>query len=282
MGETLYGAPVIEALTTEIRRGVTALKQQDIQPKLAILRIGEEGPDIAYEKGAVKTMETCGIATEVLIVPRDIQREAMKDKIEAINQNRDIHGLLILRPLPPQLEESVIKGYIAPEKDVDCFSPINTAKVFEGDNGGFLPCTPAAVLEMLKFYHIPINGQNVVIIGRSNVVGKPLAMMLLRENATVTLCHTKTRDIKSVCQRADMVIAAAGAPKMVTPEFIAEGAVVIDVGISFLEGLLCGDVAPEVVEKASKMTPVPGGVGGVTRIVLAKNLLTACRRQNNA
>ncbi len=197
--------------------------------------------------------------------------------------DKNVHGILCFRPLPKQLDEEAIKYVIAPEKDVDSFSPINSAKVMEGDTTGFPPCTPTAVVEILKHYGVQLNGAKVAVLGRSMVVGKPAAMLLLNENATVTICHSRTKDLAKVTSEADVLVAAVGRAKMVKEDFVKEGAVVIDVGINVdAEGNLCGDVDTNgVMDKVSMITPVPAGVGSVTTSILAKHLVKACKLQNN-
>jgi methylenetetrahydrofolate dehydrogenase (NADP+)/methenyltetrahydrofolate cyclohydrolase len=209
--------------------------------------------------------------------------ECIKRYKKYINDNKDVHGILCFRPLPKQLDEEAIKYVISPEKDVDCFSPINSAKIMEGDKSGFPPCTPTAVVEILKHYGVELKGANVAVLGRSMVVGKPAAMLLLNENATVTICHSRTKDLAKVTSEADVLVAAVGRAKMVKENFVKEGAVVIDVGINVDEnGNLCGDVDTAAVQdKVSMITPVPAGVGSVTTSILAKHVVKACKAQNN-
>ena len=204
--------------------------------------------------------------------------------MEKLNKDSSVHGILTFRPLPKGIDEEVIKNVIAPEKDVDCFSPMNTAKLMEGDKTGFPPCTPTAVVEILKHYNVPLKGAKVFVLGRSMVVGKPVSMLLLGENATVTICHSKTQDLQKVCADADVLVAGVGRARMVTADYVKEGAVVIDVGINAKPegGGICGDVdTDDVVGKASMVTPVPAGVGSVTTSILAKHVIKACKQQNN-
>ena len=253
MGEIIKGKPVGDALSDQLKLECEALVKDGIQPKLAILRVGAKPNDLSYEKGALKKCETIGIQTEVT-------------------------------ELPEGIDENVIKNIIAAEKDVDCFSPLNTAKLMEGDKSGFPPCTPTAVVEILKHYNVPLKGANVVVLGRSMVVGKPVSMLLLGENATVTICNSKTQDLAKVCSQADVLVAGVGRARMVTSDYIKEGAVVIDVGINAKPegGGICGDVdTDDVVGKASMVTPVPAGVGSVTTSILAKHVIKACKQQNN-
>ena len=281
MGELIKGAPVAEAIREEIKADVEMLRAKGIAPKLAFIRVGAQGPDLAYERGATKTMGMCEIDTEVVELPEDITEEAYIEKLKEINAREDIHGILTFRPLPKHIRESVVKHVIDPAKDVDCFNPINMATVVEGDDNGFFPCTPAAVIEILDHYKVDLEGKNVTVIGHSNVVGKPVSLLLLNRNATVTTCHIFTKDTASMTKGAVIVVSAAGVPALVKPEQVDDGVVVIDVGINFVDGKMCGDVDPAVADKAGMMTPVPGGVGAVTNTVLAKHVVIACKRQNN-
>ena len=200
--------------------------------------------------------------------------------LEAANKDESINGILVFRPLPPHIDENKARHLIDPAKDIDCMNPSNLAKVFEGDDSGFKPCTPAAVMEIIKFFGINLQGENVVVIGRSMVVGKPLSMMLLKENATVTICHSRTKDIKNIVSRGDIVVAAIGKARAIGADYIKPGAVVIDVGVnSAPEGGICGDVDfDNVKDIASKITPVPGGVGAVTILMLLKHVVEAALR----
>ena len=224
-------------------------------------------------------METCGIAHEVMTLPIDISQEDFITKLKTVNDDDTVHGILLFRPLPKQIDEKVVKYVINPEKDIDCFNPINVAKVMEGDDTGFPPCTSSAAMEILKYYNIQLKGKLAVVIGRSMVVGRPLSMLLLKEDATVTICHSKTENIQEVSSKADILIAAVGKANMVTEDFIKNGAAVIDVGINVDgEGNICGDVNTDnCLEKSGVITPVPAGVGSVTTAVLAKHVVKACK-----
>jgi methylenetetrahydrofolate dehydrogenase (NADP+)/methenyltetrahydrofolate cyclohydrolase len=215
------------------------------------------------------------------VLTKNITQNDFIDELNNINNDKSIHGILVLRPLPEQLDENVIKNVIAPEKDVDCFSPVNVAKVFEGDETGFPPCTPSAVMEILRYYDIPLKGKNTVVIGRSMIVGKPAAMLLLKEHATVTICHSRTKDLPLVASGAELLVVGIGRAKMVNSNYVKDGAIVIDVGINVDEdGKLCGDVdTDDCIEKVSMITPVPRGVGSVTTSVLAKHVVKACKMQ---
>ena len=284
MGEIIKGKPVGDALSEILKGECEALVKEGIQPKLAILRVGAKPNDLSYERGALKKCDTIGIVAEVTELSEDTTQEQYIEALEKLNRDSSVHGILTFRPLPKGIDEEVIKNVISPEKDVDCFSPMNTAKLMEGDKTGFPPCTPTAVVEILKHYNVPLKGANVVVLGRSMVVGKPVSMLLLGENATVTICHSKTQDLAKVCSQADVLVAGVGRARMVTSDYIKEGAVVIDVGINAKPegGGICGDVdTDDVVEKASMVTPVPAGVGSVTTSILAKHVIKACKQQNN-
>ena len=284
MGQIIKGKPVGDALSEVLKGECEALVKDGIQPKLAILRVGAKPNDLSYEKGALKKCDTIGIKAEVTELPEGTTQEQYIEALEKLNKDSSVHGILTFRPLPKGIDEEVIKNVIAPEKDVDCFSPMNTAKLMEGDKTGFPPCTPTAVVEILKHYNVPLKGAKVVVLGRSMVVGKPVSMLLLGENATVTICHSKTQDLQKVCADADVLVAGVGRARMVTADYVKEGAVVIDVGINAKPegGGICGDVdTDDVVGKASMVTPVPAGVGSVTTSILAKHVIKACKQQNN-
>lgn len=282
-GQIIKGKPVADKISENLIKEVNELVKEGISPKLTIVRVGARGDDLAYERGALKRCENIGIVTEVIELPEDVTQDQYIEELEKINNDNDVHGILCFRPLPKQLDEESIKYVIKPEKDVDCFSPVNAAKVMEGDKSGFPPCTPTAVVEILKHYEVDLKGAKVAVLGRSMVVGKPAAMLLLNENATVTICHSKTKDLSDVTSEADVLVAAVGRAKMVNESFVKEGAVVIDVGINVdEEGNLCGDVdTNSVLDKASMVTPVPAGVGSVTTSILAKHVVKACKLQNN-
>lgn len=282
-GQIIKGKPVADQISESLMQEVNELVKEGINPKLAILRVGARGDDLAYERGALKRSESVGIQTQVVELPEDVTQEEYVKTLKGLNEDSNVHGILCFRPLPKQLNEETIKYIIAPEKDVDSFSPINSAKVMEGDTTGFPPCTPTAVVEILKHYGVELNGAKVAVLGRSMVVGKPAAMLLLNENATVTICHSRTKDLAKVTSEADVLVAAVGRARMVKEDFVKEGAVVVDVGINVdAEGKLCGDVDTDaVIDKVSMITPVPAGVGSVTTSILAKHVIKACKLQNN-
>lgn len=248
-------------------------------PKLAIVRVGENPDDMSYERGATKKLKSFGLDVASYVFPQDISDEAFKKAFKNINEDDEVTGILLLRPLPRTINEKDIENMIDPKKDLDGISPINIAKVFAGDTTGFSPCTAEAVIEVLKAYDIELTGKRVTVVGRSMVVGKPVSMLLLKENATVTMTHTRTVDLKKTCSDAEIVIAAAGRAKMLNSDYCGQDAVMIDVGINVDEnGKLCGDVDYATLDgKASAATPVPGGVGTVTTAVLAKHLIQAAK-----
>lgn len=277
---TLKGA----AVSAKIKEQVEELLKGNVErtPKLAIVRVGERPDDLSYERGALKKMAAFGLEAESFAFPEDISDQEFKEKFTEINENPDVDGILLLRPLPKQIVEKDIERMIDPGKDLDGISPINIAKVFAGDDSGFAPCTAEAVVEVLKTNEIPLTGKKVTIVGRSMVVGRPLSMLLLKENATVTICHTRTENLKETCRHGEILIAAAGRAKMLDASYVGEGAVVVDVGINVDEnGKLCGDVDFDTLDgTASMATPVPGGVGAVTTAVLAKHLVQAAGYKN--
>jgi methylenetetrahydrofolate dehydrogenase (NADP+)/methenyltetrahydrofolate cyclohydrolase len=266
-----------KSIKAEIAQAVLTLADNGKVPKLGIIRVGERPEDISYEKGIEKNCEGLGIGCEVMTLPEDTSSESFMEKLDSVNKNENIDGILVFRPLPEHIDENKARHIISPLKDIDCMNPYNLAKVFEGDSSGFEPCTPAAVMEIIKYFGINLKGENVAVIGRSMVVGKPLSMMLLRENATVTICHSRTKDIKNIVSRADIVVAALGKPRAIGADYIKPGAIVIDVGVNRApEGGICGDVDfDKVVDIASKITPVPGGVGSVTTLMLLKHVVEA-------
>ena len=248
-------------------------------PKLAIVRVGENPDDMSYERSAAKKLKSFGLDVASYVFPQDISDKDFKKAFKDINEDDEVTGILLLRPLPRTINEKDIENMIDPKKDLDGISPINIAKVFAGDTTGFSPCTAEAVIEVLKAYDIELTGKRVTVVGRSMVVGKPVSMLLLKENATVTMTHTRTVDLKKTCSDAEIVIAAAGRAKMLNSDYCGQDAVMIDVGINVDEnGKLCGDVDYATLDgKASAATPVPGGVGTVTTAVLAKHLIQAAK-----
>ena len=277
MSICMKGIDVANAVKENLIARTEHLKEKGITPCLAIVRVGNRPDDLSYERGAKKRMESIGIECRVLELSENIAQEEFEAKFQKINEDPTVHGILLFRPLPKHLNEEPIKKILNPEKDMDCMSPINVAKVFAGDESGYAPCTAEAVMDMLEYYQIDLTGKRVTVVGRSMVVGKPLSMMLLKKNATVTLCHTKTVELAKTCRDAEILIAAAGKARMIKEDMVGKGAVVVDVGINVdEEGNLCGDVDFECVEsKTTYISPVPRGVGSITTSVLAKHVVRA-------
>lgn len=273
--EILKGLPVANAINEKLMEQVKSIEGP--LPHLAIIRVGERPDDCSYERGAVKKMDKVGVRCTTYTFDADIDNETFQAEFDKINENPDIDGILMLRPLPKQLDEKQIENKIDPRKDLDGISPLNLAKVYAGDESGYAPCTAEAVIEMLDYAGIDIKGKRVTVVGRSLVIGKPVSMLLMKRNATVTVCHTKTVDMAGTCKNAEILVAAAGSARMIKKEYVADGAVVIDVGINVDdEGNLCGDVDFDAISDiAAAAAPVPGGVGSVTTSVLAKHLVKA-------
>lgn len=280
MAKQLLGKEVTAVINERIKKDVAALKEKGVIPTLGIIRVGEREDDISYERGATKRCETLGVAYEKFLLPADVTEEELLAVIEQVNQDEKIHGVLLFRPLPKHLNEEKIINTLSIEKDVDGITDGSLAGVFAGKEQGFPPCTPQGCMEILDYYGFDCTGKKAVVIGRSMVVGKPVAMMLLKKNATVTVCHTKTEDITSVVREADIVIVAAGRPGVVDGSYLRPGQIVIDVGIHVNEeGKLCGDVKYEEAEAiVDAITPVPGGVGSVTTSVLVLHVVEAAKR----
>lgn len=270
------GKAVSAAVKDEVKEQVAALKKDGGVPCLAVVLVGDDPASKVYVRNKKRACEYCGIKSLEYILDKTASEQQLLDLIDVLNKEPTVHGILVQLPLPPHINEQKIINAISEHKDVDAFHPANVGRLMTG-NPDFLPCTPAGVMEMLKKYNIETAGKDCVIIGRSNIVGKPMAMLMLMANSTVTVCHSKTKNLKEKCLSADILIAAIGKPKFVTADMVKDGAVVIDVGINRTEdGKLCGDVDfDEVSKKASYITPVPGGVGPMTIATLMKNTLTA-------
>ena len=278
---TLKGAEVSAKIKDQVQEVVEKLDGH--VPTAAIVRVGERPDDLSYEKGVIKKIASFGMEAKTYVFPEDISEEEFLEEFRKINADESVDGILLFMPLPKHMNGKSFESAIDPVKDLDGISPVNRAKVFAGEADGFAPCTAEAVIEVLKAFEIPMAGKRAVVVGRSMVVGRPLSMLFLKENATVTVCHTKTADLKEECKRAEILVAAAGKAKMLDKEYVADGAVVIDVGINVDEnGKLCGDVKWEGLdEAASAATPVPGGVGAVTTAVLCKHLAQAALRRRS-
>lgn len=275
----LKGKPVADAITGEMKERIAALQEKGRVPTLAIVRVGERPDDLSYEKGAVKRFAGAGAVTRVCALPADCSQEALEDTIRTLNHDPAVHGILLFRPLPKHLSEERVKQLLAPEKDMDCLTDAGYASLL---TGGKLcpPCTPRAVVELIDHYGIDLTGKKVTVVGRSLVVGKPLALLLLAKNATVTVCHTRTKDLPAECRAADVLVACAGSAKMIGPDHVCPGQIVIDVGINVdKDGNLCGDVDfAAVADTVDAITPVPRGVGSITTAVLLKHVVEAAER----
>lgn len=281
MAELWRGAPAAEALSLRASAQAEELRAAGITPTLAIVRVGERAEDLSYERGAVRRCEGTGVAVERFVLAQDAAQEELTDLLRRINGDRRIHGCLLLRPLPRQMDEKAVCAVLAPEKDIDGITPSSLAGVFTGSGAGFPPCTAQACMELLAHYGCDPAGKRAVVVGRSLVVGRPAAMLLMGQNATVTICHTKTANLAEECRRGDILLAAAGQPELIKAEHVRPGAVVLDVGIHSMDGKLTGDVESAAAEPvAGAITPVPGGVGAVTTCVLALHVIQAARRQN--
>ncbi|MBR5505000.1 MAG: bifunctional methylenetetrahydrofolate dehydrogenase/methenyltetrahydrofolate cyclohydrolase FolD [Clostridia bacterium] len=279
--QILDGKKVSQKVKDDLSQKVAQLKQKGVNPGLAVVIVGDDSASRVYVNNKKKACEYCGIYSEEYALPASTTEDELLELVEKLNTKADIHGILVQLPLPKHINEETIINAIRPEKDVDAFHPVNVGKIMIG-NFDFLPCTPAGVMELLDDAGIDLCGKHCVVIGRSNIVGKPQAMLLLHKNATVTICHSKTTNLKEVARTADILVVAVGRAKMVNEEYIKDGAVVIDVGMDRDEnGKLCGDVDfDSACKKASYITPVPGGVGPMTIATLMKNAVTAAIRQS--
>lgn len=269
-----------KALAAKVKEEVAAqVAGMERKPGLAVVLVGDNPASRVYVNGKKKDCAECGIFSEEYAIPAETTQQELLELVETLNGREDIDGILVQLPLPKHLNEKEVLLAIRPDKDVDCFHPFNVGQLMIGEQG-FQPCTPAGVMRMLKEYGIDPAGKHCVIVGRSNIVGKPQAMLMLRENATVTVCHTKTPDLKAECLRADILVAAAGRVGLITGDMVKEGAVVVDVAMNRNEaGKLCGDVVfEEAAQRASYITPVPGGVGPMTRAMLMENTLYAAKQ----
>lgn len=279
MAEILKGNVVANQIKEKMKQDIEELMKHGKTPTLAIVRLGDNPGDISYEKSIIKNCDNVGIKAVVYERNVDIKTEELIELIEELNKDDETSGILVFRPLPKHIDEEIIRNVISPEKDVDCMHPLNLERIFEGDMDGFAPCTPKAAMEILKYYDIPLEGKNVVVVNRSMVVGKPLAMMLLKENATVTICHSRTQNLHEITNKADVVVVALGKAKFFDEKYFNEDSIVIDVGVSLDEnGKLSGDADFEKLSPmVDKITPVPGGVGSVTTSILLSQVVLACQ-----
>ncbi|MCL2045901.1 MAG: bifunctional 5,10-methylenetetrahydrofolate dehydrogenase/5,10-methenyltetrahydrofolate cyclohydrolase [Oscillospiraceae bacterium] len=281
MADVLKGADVVAALGERMKADVEELAAKNIVPTLAILRVGERDDDLSYERGAMSRCKTVGVEVKSVVLPEDVTQDVLLSNVYALNDDDSVHGVLIFRPLPKHLDENAICAALKPEKDIDGITEGSLAGVFMGTGIGFPPCTAQACMEILDFFEIDCTGKRAVVIGRSLVVGKPAAIMLMGKNATVTVCHTRTVDMASVAKNAEIVIVAAGVQEGITAEYFSPGQIVIDVGINWDDekGKLVGDVKYDDAEPiVAAITPVPGGVGTVTTSVLVSHVVKAAKK----
>lgn len=282
MHKIISGKEVSQAVKIRVADEIKALKDEGIESCLAVILVGDDPASRVYVNNKKKACEFCGIRSLEYVLPAETTQEELIELIEKLNEDKSVNGILCQLPLPKHLDEKAVLNLIRPEKDVDAFHPENVGHIMIGDFN-FLPCTPAGIMEMLRYESISLDGKNCVVIGRSNIVGKPMAMLMLKENATVTICHSRTKNLKEIVAGADVIVAAVGRPNFVTADMVKDGAVIIDVGINRMDdGKLCGDVDFEACkEKASYITPVPGGVGPMTIATLMQNTVTATKIQNS-
>ena len=293
MAKLLLGREVTDALNENLRCRTAALREKGIVPTLAIIRVGENPSDLSYETGAVKRGEAVGVEVKCFALPKDAPKEALEELIDRVNADSAVHGCLMFQPFPSHLrpDQRELCNRLDPKKDMDCLTDLSSAGVYQGRSDlGYPPCTPAACMEILDHYGIGCAGKSVAVIGRSPVVGKPAAMMLMQRNATVTVCHTKTVNTAEICRSADIIISSAGVLNSLTADFVRPGQTVIDVSINWDEskinarggkGAIAGDAAFEEVEKiVEAITPVPGGVGAVTTSVLMKHVVEAAEKSD--
>lgn len=275
----LLGTTVAKDKTEQLREKVEELHKQGIKPKLVMMRVGDKADDLAYQRSALSRMEKVNILSEVQEFPNDVTEEVFLKQLEENNQSDEVHGILIFLPLPKHLDLKKVKECISPDKDIDAISPINIARLMNAEEC-FVPCTPKAVMELLSYYNIPLQGKHVVVIGRSMVVGKPVSMLLLNENATVTMTHSKTTNLQELTKRADIIVCALGKSKFLTEEHVSSHSIVIDVGINVDEtGALTGDAdTQQILPIVKAITPVPRGVGSVTTVMLAKQVIESAER----
>jgi methylenetetrahydrofolate dehydrogenase (NADP+)/methenyltetrahydrofolate cyclohydrolase len=279
--QVINGKEIVSTFREQIKQEVQALSVEGIQPGLVVILVGDDAASAVYVRNKAKSCEAAGIYSEVHRLPEETSQTELLTLIDQLNKNARINGILVQLPLPKHINEDAVIDAIAVEKDVDCFHPINVGNMMIGKES-FLPCTPSGVIAVLKYLNIPLSGKHAVVIGRSNIVGKPMALLLLRENATVTVCHSKTVNMEEITRQADILIVAVGRAQMVKRSYVKPGAVVIDVGMNRLDtGKLVGDVDFEdVVDVASYITPVPGCVGPMTITMLLRNTLEAAKRAN--
>ena len=281
MAEILKGKPVADAMIARMRETAETLRARGVEPTLCVVRVGERADDLSYEKGVIKRCEQVGVRLRQVILPETVTQDAFEAAFGAVNKDPAVHGILLFRPLPKTLDSERIRKLFDPKKDIDGWTDGSLAGVYANTDLGFAPCTAQAVIELLRFYGIDPKGKRATVIGRSLVIGRPVSMLLMHANATVTTCHTRTKDVPAIAREADILVCAAGVMRSVTPEFTNPDQIVVDVGIHLDEetGKLCGDVDFDRVAPCVKaITPVPGGVGGITTCVLLDHVLKAAER----
>ena len=280
MAKIIDGKLISSEIKEGVKQEVIALKEKGINPTLAVILVGQDPASMVYVNNKEKTCNALGIVSKVYRLEESTSTEELLELIDKLNNDNNVHGILLQHPVPAQIDEKLAFNTILPEKDVDGFNNINVGKLSNNEKDAFVPCTPLGVLEMLKHEGIEIEGKHCVIVGRSSIVGKPMAKLMLNENATVTLCHSKTKNLAEITKLADILICTVGKPEFITADMVKEGATVIDVGINRVDGKLIGDVKfDEVSQVAGAITPVPGGVGPMTIAMLMKNTVVACQRQ---
>ncbi len=279
MAKILYGKPVLEKIKSDIQNRVSILTQRGKVPGLAILRAGDRSDDIVYENRVTKLCDALGIKHVTVVVHRAIAQEDLAYELRKLNVTKDVQGILVFRPLPDHIDDDEMCRIISQEKDIDCMNPINLQNVFTGLGEGFTPCTPEAVLELLEYYGYNLDGANVVIVNRSLVLGKPLSMMLMQKTASGTIFHSHTKKLREITRRADILVTVIGKAGYFGEEYASENTTVVDVGINFANGRMTGDVDFEAMEqKAAAVTPVPGGIGSITSIILLRHLVESAER----
>lgn len=283
MAKVLKGKEVVAQLNDEVKQRSEKLQAQGIQPELAVVRLGERPDDLAYERGLTKRAGKTGVLVKSCVYPEDLTQEELLKELDALNQDPSVHGILIFRPLPKTIDDNAVRAALAPEKDVDGITDASQAGVYTGSGKGFAPCTAEACIRLLKHFEIPMEGKRAVVIGRSQVIGKPVSLLLLSQNATVTICHSRTRNLPEICQNADIIVAAAGHPGTVTRDCLRSGQTLVDVAVNVgADGKMCGDADYDAaLEIADAVTPVPGGVGTVTSTVLMDHVVTAAESTQN-
>lgn len=281
MTKILKGKPVADKIKEDIIERVDSLKKENKTPKLAMIRLGKNSGDISYEKSIIKNCNELGIDTKGIEENEDISTEDLIKILERENEDDEVSGILVFRPLPKHIDEEKIKNAISPGKDVDCMHPLNLEKIFEGDMTGFVPGTPKSAIEILDYYDVELEGKNVLVINRSMVVGKPLAMMLLEKNATVTIAHSRTKNLQELTNKSDVVVTALGKADFLGREYFNEDSIIIDVGVSMDENnKISGDSDYDnLVDFVKMITPVPGGVGSVTTSIMLDQVVEACERR---